>query len=247
MKVGIYSMLFIMMLVPLWSVHAAGVSGGELYMTPESELRTIGEPFEVQVYANTGGQAVNAIEGELAYDPSIFSIEKISTDNSILTSWSTQPSYNGATGTVTFSGWAGQIFTGTDGLLVTITLVPLRVGQSSLDFNSGAMLAADAKGSNIITSMRSSVFRVQPVQIQVPNPQPAADTSSTTPDVAPTSVPAQSTPPTATQSSTLQPGQSNAAALALSGVELAPLLIPFVALLALIAFAIAYVLHRFSR
>ncbi len=231
-------------LFPLWSASAAALSGGELYMTPESDLRTIGEPFDVRVYANTNGQAVNAIEGELVYNPSDLSVEAISIDHSVLASWSTVPSYDSAAGIVRFSGWAAQPFIGSEGLLITITFRPLRVGQSSVDFNSGSMLASNERGSNIITSMRSSVFRVQPIQTQPPAPVVplvASTTiqSTTTDTQTPATPPPTQVPPA--------PERSNAAALALSGVELAPFLIPFLAILALIAFGIAYVLHRFTR
>ena len=251
MKRTVYSSVLVAILLVFGGVsQAVAADGGGLYMTSGSQMRTVGESFTVQVRASTHGQTVNAIEGELAYDPSTLSVEDISTDHSILTSWATVPHYDSAQGLIRFSGWAGQPFAGTDGLLLTITFRPLRVGQSSVDFNSGAMLAADAQGSNIITSMQSSVFRIQPVQTQVVAPEPASIASST---AVPTTT-TNDSGPASSASTSVSPapqaqiaGQSSAAALLLSGVELAPLLLPGMAFLVCIAFGIAYVLHRITR
>jgi hypothetical protein len=232
---------------------AKASSGGELYALPKSSTAVVGTPLEVRVFASANGEAVNAIEGELAYNPSDFVVEKISLEQSILSTWATAPSYDGSTGLIKFSGWAERPYSGNDGLLLTITLRPLRVGQSSLDFNSGAMLSVSGRGSNIITSMRSSVFRLEPKQIQpalVPAPvaparsQPASSTPQFAPELPPSQSPAVVSSSSATPTSS---PESNAAALALSGFELAPLFIPFFLLLVLVAFGIAYVLHRTHR
>lgn len=209
--------------------------------------------MEVRVFASANGEAVNAIEGELAYNPSDFAVEKISVEKSILSTWATTPTYDGSAGIIKFSGWAERPYSGNDGLLLIITLRPLRVGQSSLDFNSGAMLSVPGRGSNIITSMRSSVFRIEPKQIQqalVPAPVAPAlsQPASSTPQIAPELPPSQ--PPTVVSgggATTTTSPESNAAALALSGFELAPIFIPFFLLLVLVAFGIAYVLHRMHR
>ena len=251
MRKTFFGVVLVVVSIPLWNAHAAS-TGGELYMTPTSELRTVGEPFDVRLYANTNGQTVNAVESELAYDPSTLSVESISLEGSILTSWATAPSYDSAQGIIRFSGWAAQPFTGSDGLLVTVTFRPLRVGQSGVDFNSASMLAADGRGGNIITTMRSGVFRIQPLQKQpTVNLPPTPDTTDASSTVRADSLP-QSPRPDAPSSSTDQTqlrtiGQSDAAALVLSGVALAPIIIPFLLLLVCIAFGIAYVLHRFVR
>ncbi len=229
------------------SASAAGV-GGELYATPESSIQIVAEPFVVSVFANTNGDVVNAIEGELAYNPLYFSVDAISIEHSILTTWATTPSYDGGKGIIKFSGWVDHTYSGQSGLLMTVRLRPLRVGQSSLDFTTGAMLSTISHGGNIITSMHSSVFRIEPQQTQAPVPPlpkvipvvaPVASSSemAAVATTVPTPSPAPQTPPEYT----------NAASVALSGFELAPLLVPFLIILTIIAFCIAYVLHKMVR
>lgn len=213
--------------------------GGTLYVTPQSGVYQVGQPFEVQVLADTGGQAVNAVEGELAYNPSDFAIDNISIDHSILTTWSTTPAYDGATGTISFSGWASQTYAGKNGLLITVTLRPLRVAQSVLSFNSGAMLAADGHGTNIIITMTSGNYSLSPQQVTPPAPAPVATSTAATPITQTQSAPSSAAP----QTVSVAP-QSQVASLVSSGVSLAPFVGGFFAALVLIAFGIAYVLHR---
>ncbi len=240
--------LEVLLLVPFSVVHAQ-VQGGELYLSAQHNVLKVGELVDVIVKADTGVQTVNAIEGELAYNPNDFEIENISTDNSIITSWATQPFYDSAKGFIHFSGWVGVPFQGKEGSLLTITLLPLRVGESSLDFSSGAMLASDGNRGNILTGMKSSLFKTEPritlalipvaVAKEPISPEPLPPQVTTTTSVSTT--PQLQMPPKPPIES-----KSNAAAPALSGIQLAPLLIPFFLLL-ILAFGIAYGAHRFSR
>jgi hypothetical protein len=237
--------LTVVTLLPFVAARAAG--GAELSLSASNTLVSVGEPVVVYVRASTGGQTVNAIEGEIAYNPADFSVENISIEGSILSTWSTAPSYDSATGLIHFSGWADAAYTGSGGLLATVTLLPLRVGQSSLDFNSGAMLATDGKGSNIITGMKSLALRIQPKASTTPAPQPIQEATTST--VVPVSADAPSTLAPVNSSSPTSPvmNNPNAAAVVQAGMELAPILIPFFAALILIAFGIAFVLHRIGR
>ena len=243
------SIIFVsFVLASLFTSTIAHGAGGELFMSPGSSVQTVEEPFEVHVLANTNGQSVNAIEGELVYNPNDFSVQKISIEQSQLTTWATPPSYDGATGLIKFSGWAERSFTGSNGLIMKITLLPLHVGQSGLVFNSGAMLEAQAQGSNIITSMRSSSFKIQPKKIQAPvsTLQTESTQAATSVDATPTSTPT-APPLIAPQSIAAPPVTVQAAGLAFSGIEFTPLLLPFLVILTLIAFCIAYILHKMLR
>ncbi len=177
-------------------------SGGELYLSPQNGVYSLGEPFTVAVLANTDGATVNAIEGELTYNPSALAVESVSIDHSILASWSTAPSYDGATGVVRFSGWAGSPYAGHDGLLLTITFRPLKTSSAHVDFTSGAMLANDAVATNIITVLQSGVYTVEPTQVPATLPLSTAMQPTSTQTVSPSALVSFTTVP-----HTLQEGQ----------------------------------------
>ncbi len=223
--------------ITLLGPAVALAAGGSLYIRPDSGVYRVGDLIELQIFADTDGHPVNAAEAELAYNPGDFAVEKISTDGSILNSWSTAPSYDGAAGTIQFSGWAQAPYTGQNGLLIAVTLRALRVTQSRLLFNSGAMLATDLKSSNIINEMQSASFSISAAQIV---PPPPAVSQEVAPEQTQT---AEQIDQTSASVPVIVP-ESQAASLLSSGIELAPVLVIFFGLLILIAFCIAYILHR---
>jgi antitoxin (DNA-binding transcriptional repressor) of toxin-antitoxin stability system len=159
-------------------------------MLPESGSYRIGEIFEVKVLADSGGVPINAVEAELNFNPTALAVETISTENSILSSFSTEPTFSNTDGVIAFSGWTGGTFTGNDGLLITITFKALRDASANAHLAAGAMLAVQ-DGSNIITSMKSGVYTVAPRELVRPRlPQNSSSTPETVPEII--SVPAPS-------------------------------------------------------
>jgi hypothetical protein len=176
MKAVVYGLLFALLLIPRGAYAAEGV----LYVAPEIGSYVVGDTFTVSVFADSGGETVNAAEAELTFNPTHLRVESVSTEGSILTSWSTQPTFSNEEGVVKFSGWTKERFSGKDGLLVTITFTALTTAQSNAYLAAGAILAADGRGSNIITSMKSGVYTVSPRQVV-----PTVPVASTTEEVSP--------------------------------------------------------------
>ncbi len=164
-----------------------------MYVSPEKGTYVVGQTFDVKVYADTGGTLINAAEGDLAYDTDALSVESISTDGSILTSWSTKPDFSNIDGTVKFAGWTKKNYSGPNGLLLTVSFKALRNMVGNAKLAAGAILAADGQESNIITSMRSGTFT-----ISAPEPSTNTETTddgvgvngTTSPDEIPAKVPA---------------------------------------------------------
>jgi len=158
----------IVLLVPFLAV-----AEGSLYLDPPRGSYEVGDVFEVRVRADTGGELINAAEADLTFDTRALSVERISTDGSILASFSTNPSFSNDAGTVSFSGWTDEPFTGSEGLLLTISFKALRTITSNAHLAAGAILSVNG-GSNIISSMKSGLYAVEPKQIVVESevPQP---------------------------------------------------------------------------
>jgi hypothetical protein len=162
MKVVLAFILFIA------TVPGNAYAGGVLYVYPETGIYTIGEIFEIKVYADSGGQKINAAETELTFNPDALEVQKILTNDSILDSWPTPPTFSNQKGVVRFSGWAKVPYEGAAGLLVTIRFKALRNMTSNAYLAAGAILAADGSGSNIITSMKSGLYSVGPQHAEIP-------------------------------------------------------------------------------
>ena len=155
----LFWLLFVAVFVPMSLAHAAE---GVLYVTPERNVYTVGEIFQIRVFADTGGAAINAAEANLAFDPSTIETQGVSTAASILQSWPAPASYSNEKATVRFAGVAHEKYTGSDGLLITVTFRTLRSATGAVRLTDGAILAEDVRGSNIIASMRSAAFTIQP-------------------------------------------------------------------------------------
>ncbi len=143
---------------------------GALFLDPPRGDYTVGESFQVVVRADTDANAINAAEAELSFDTTALSIETVSINDSILTLWSTEPVYSNETGRIRFAGWANTTFSGSGGQLATLTFRVLQARPSSVHITSGAMLAADGRGSNIISEMRSGLYGATPRQIETTAP-----------------------------------------------------------------------------
>lgn len=152
-KIGWCNFVGVMALVLLVLPHA--IHAGELSLFPEQGTYGVGEEFQIRIVANTGTDAVSAIEAELTFDPKILEIRSISTEGSVLSLWSKSPIFSNTTGAIQFSGWARENFTGTKRLVMTINATPARAAASSVVFTSGAMLAG---GINTLTSMKGGAY-----------------------------------------------------------------------------------------
>jgi Cohesin domain len=143
-----------------------------LYVSPDIGVYTIGEIFEIKVLADTGGQKINAAEAELTFNPDALEVQRILTHDSILESWPTPPVFSNEKGTVRFSGWTKRNYEGKDGLLVTIRFKAKTSQSSNAYLAAGAILAADGRGSNIITSMKSGLYTVGAQHVVPAIPEP---------------------------------------------------------------------------
>lgn len=155
-------MLALALCAPQWTF----AEGGVLHISPEAAVRSIGDVFEVQVLLDSGGAEVNAAEAEIEFNPSALAVERVSTKDSLLALWPTAPYYSNDEGVVKFSGLMEESFEGENGLLITMTFRALRNMTSNVRLASGAILASDGQGSNVITGLKSGVFTVRPQELE---------------------------------------------------------------------------------
>jgi hypothetical protein len=139
------------------------------------------------VRASTDGTAMNAAEADLVFNPAALMVTKISTEDSVLALWPTPPEYSNVRGTIRFSGTATESFNGEGGELITIRFMALGSLPGDVRIESGAILINDARATNIISTMQSALYTVNPRAVSAPVSVPATSTdviASTTPTVA---------------------------------------------------------------
>ncbi len=151
------------------------VSAATLYLAPESGSYPVGTEFTVEVRADSDGTPVNSAEAELSFNPAALEVVRVSTENSVLTSWPSEPAFSNDAGLVTFSGWAGQYKVHTGALLLTIRFRARQPLVGTVRFLNAAMLTADAQSTNILSTLKSGLYEgvvqeVTPQSVEAPTP-----------------------------------------------------------------------------
>ena len=145
------------------SLVISAFAGGSasLYLSPPSGTYAVDNTFSVKIKVNSGGEAINAAEGTLIFNPDELQVVSLSKSDSIFSLWTTEPSFSNSTGEIVFGGGTAAGFTGTSGTIITITFQAKSVASSNVNFSSGSVLAADGKGTNILGNMTGGVYTLK--------------------------------------------------------------------------------------
>lgn len=159
-----------------------------LTAAPFTTAACTGEVIPVRVLLAVDGDAINAAQGTLRYDPSQLRIESVRTGGSIFRFWQTQPTVDASRGTITFvGGLPTPGYDGTDGLLFTVNVVPLGTGDD-VRMSWGAdtvVLLNDGEGTPTdlaLTGMRVSVAEASSTECTAARPTPTPVIDVTPPE-----------------------------------------------------------------
>lgn len=148
-------------------LRAAALGNASIYLAPSSGNYAKGVTFSVVVRVNTGGDSINAAEGSLVFDPAKLEVRSISKGGSIFTLWTTEPTFSNPEGTIEFGGGLPNPgYSGSNGLILTITFFTKGVttvrNATQVVLVSGAVLANDGYGTNILTSLGKGSYYIGP-------------------------------------------------------------------------------------
>lgn len=148
-----------------------------LSLSPETGVYSAGTNFSVAVLLDTQGVSVNASEGTLSFSPSDLKVINVTNTGSIFNLWAVEPTFSNGAGTIDFGGGSPKGFKGSGGKVITITFQALRDTTARVQFTSGAALAADGQGTNVISVMREGVYTIRP-RTEAPNPEYVAPSNT---------------------------------------------------------------------
>lgn len=153
-------LFFVLGFFPI-SVEAATLS-----FSQNNSSYTVGQTFSVNLYTSSSGQSLNAVSGVVSFPSDKLQVVSISKAGSILSLWAEEPSFSNSAGTVSFEGIVlNPGFTGANGKILVINFRAKAVGQANLRLSSGAVLANDGTGSNILTGMGTASIQISPAKI----------------------------------------------------------------------------------
>jgi len=151
--------LVVLSVLPL----AARAQAATLYLFPPVGNYLVGTTFSIEVRVNSGGVAINAAEGSLTFNTEELSVVSLSKSDSIFTLWLLEPTFSNSAGTIDFGGGRLYSFSGDAGRIITINFKAKRAVITNVNFISGTVLAADGKGTNILTKMTGGTYTLKPV------------------------------------------------------------------------------------
>ncbi len=143
-------------------VQSARAGGVSLYLSPSGGTYQVDNTFSVVVKTNSGGAAINAADGNLNFNINELEVVKISKTGSIFSFWTTEPTFSNSAGNIVFGGGTPSTFTGSAGTIFTITFRAKIAATTNVNFSSGSVLAADGKGTNVLTKMIGGSYKLQP-------------------------------------------------------------------------------------
>ncbi len=179
--IGALLFFFALFLFPEY-VEAATIS-----FSPSSGSYKVGQTFSVGVYVGSGDQAMNAVEGVIAFPRDLVEVTALSKGGSILNLWVQEPTYSNTNGTVSFEGIVyNPGFTGSVGKIITITFRAKASGTAAVSFSNGSVLANDGAGTNILSQLGRGNYTIGDGEVKppttIPLPQAPKVTSATHPD-----------------------------------------------------------------
>lgn len=159
--------LLIGLILPVLSVQAQG--SASLLLSPSTGSYEVGKSFNVKVVVNSGGgPGINAADGLIKFDPAYLTVSKVSNVGSIFTLWTTDPSYSNSAGTISFGGGSPGAYKGSAGTIFNISFSSKKVGDTAVNFSSGNVLAADGKGTNVLSGLGKANYSITEAKKEEP-------------------------------------------------------------------------------
>lgn len=171
-------LVFLFSISSVLLAEPACATGATLYLSPASGNYAAGSNFSVAVKVNTGGAPINAAEGVLLFDPDYLEVKSIKKGGTF-TLWTTEPNVALSAGRISFGGGVPNPgYTGSAGTIIAVTFKARAAGSTQITFASGAVLANDGIGTNILSGKTGGTYTLI---TEKPAPEPSAPTKDTPP------------------------------------------------------------------
>lgn len=130
-----------------------------LFFSPSSGTYKVGETFTLRVVVSSPDQAENAVSGVLAFPSDKLDAVSISKSGSIVSLWVQEPSLGAGRGSfegITFNPG----YKGSSGRVLSVTFKAKAAGTAVVRLSSGAILANDGQGTNILSGLGISTITI---------------------------------------------------------------------------------------
>lgn len=132
---------------------------GTLTITPAAG--SYNQPFTIQIAVDSEGESVNAFAGTLLVPSDTLRVDSISSNNTIVDFWVTDPQKSGTSNSIRFEGttfFPGH--EGSNGPLFSVAVTPVQTGVSVVTIADMEVLAADGAGTDVSSAAATARYSV---------------------------------------------------------------------------------------
>ncbi len=167
--IRVFSTFYFLLSIFCFVTEAHAADSQMQFVLPSSSVG-VGDEFAVPLTLRSGDQKVNTISGDIVFSDSTVRLARVSTANSIITSWIDQPILSG--NSVTFSGIIAGGFEGvidpttntrTDGVVITLYFEATHQGTASISFADFHAYLNDGMGTEATLSLLPLTFVVEKI------------------------------------------------------------------------------------
>lgn len=159
----------LILLALLFAGAAGTVSAADLSLTSARTGYQVGETFNLNVIVQSPGQAINAVSGSVAFPPGRLRVVSVAKNNSIVSLWPAEPSFDNNTGVIHFEGVIlNPGFAGAAGPIVTVQFKASAAGPALVSLTDGAVLANDGQGTNVLNRLGQRTISLSATEPVVP-------------------------------------------------------------------------------
>lgn len=146
---------------------SAQAGNASLFFKAPSTQIGIGDEFPVTLMLNSGGQTVNTIAGDMLFSDPTLELIRVTTGNSVVTSWIQSPIISG--NSVTFSGIMPGGYESTidpltntkeNGTVLTLVFRALSAGSATISFSESHLYLNDGLGTETLLSALPYTFTI---------------------------------------------------------------------------------------
>ena len=130
-----YSTILLAVFFGALLVYVPFVNAAVLSFSPPTGVFTIGSTFSVEVRVDGEGEAVNAAEGSIMFEPGELKVVNVSKEGSIFSLWTQEPAYSNNEDKIIFAGGRTDGYKGGDGKVIAIQFKALRDSVTTLVFS----------------------------------------------------------------------------------------------------------------
>lgn len=150
---------------------------GSLFLEPITGSYPTKGNFSVKIKVDSAGTTINAGKAKISFPIDLLEVQSVSKSGSIFQLWPEEPTFSNSQGEITFGGGVPSPgFTGI-GTILTINFKIKKVGEANVTISDGQVLAADGRGTNILSFAKGGTYLFYSISEVIPeeNKPPSAE------------------------------------------------------------------------